>query len=71
MIEPLGIKNIKQYSALADTQITIPRDWVDFRLAQLQFLKEGSDNHRTHLIKLRKETSDKELKRKIKSFIGI
>lgn len=67
----LGIKNIKQYSELADTQITIPRDWVDFRLAQLQFLKERSDNHRTHLIKLRKETSDKELKRKIKSFIGI
>jgi hypothetical protein len=40
------------------------------RLAQLHFLSERSEAHRTHLNQLRKETSDKDLKQKIKSFIG-
>jgi tetratricopeptide (TPR) repeat protein len=64
-----GIASMTQYAALPTADKTIPNDWIDFRLAQLHLLQNGHKDNRKVLVKLRKATSDRDLKRRIKSLL--
>lgn len=65
----LGLESMNQYAQLPMTKKTISKDWINFRLYQLRFLKERQKLDREAINKLRKNTSDKALKAKIKSFL--
>ncbi|MCB1583272.1 MAG: hypothetical protein KDI92_09430 [Xanthomonadales bacterium] len=65
----VGIKNIQLYAALPKGDKTIPQDWIDFRLAQLNFLNSGQTLDKTELLKIQSRTSLDELKAKIQSFL--
>jgi tetratricopeptide (TPR) repeat protein len=64
-----GFVSMTRYAALPAADKTIPKDWVDYRLAQLQFLQDSDKDNRNALIKLSKASSDKDLKRRIKSLL--
>jgi tetratricopeptide (TPR) repeat protein len=65
----VGIKNIQLYAALPAEAKTIAQDWVEFRLAQLQFLKSGAGVEKSKLLEIQSRTSLAELKAKIDSFL--
>ncbi len=64
----LGLQNMTQYALLPENKRVIPIDWVDFRLAQLRFLLGDTSVNEQDLRKMISETSDKNLKKKIKTF---
>lgn len=66
----LGITSIKQYTALAEENKTIPNGWVNFRLAQLNYLKLKGVNEQEILEKIMRNTDDKNLKDKIESVLN-
>lgn len=66
-----GIENMKRYTGVPEKDRTIPQDWVDFRLAQLEFLRHGKADSLNTLHRLRKSTSDEQLVDKIESFLRV
>jgi tetratricopeptide (TPR) repeat protein len=64
-----GLESMTQYASLPVAKRTISKDWIDFRLYQLRFLKERQKHDRDAINRLRKSTSDKALKAEIKSFL--
>ncbi|TQV89276.1 tetratricopeptide repeat protein [Aliikangiella coralliicola] len=65
----LGLRSIAQYAAIPAENRLISKDWVNFRIAQLQFLSEGKPGDTQPLVKLMTSTSDKDLKNKIQSLL--
>lgn len=66
---PQGIASISEYASLPADDKTIPNDWVDFRLAQLNYLSEKTQSNQHALEKISEKTSNKDLKSKIRSFL--
>lgn len=64
-----GIQSIKEYAAIAEEDKTIPNDWVDFRLAQLSYMKLKGVEQRKVLEQIKRNTKDNGLKDKIKSVL--
>jgi tetratricopeptide (TPR) repeat protein len=64
-----GLENMKRYAATPIVERTISDDWVNFRIAQLEFLSQGDSGELKAFKKMRAKTSDKDLKKKIKSFL--
>lgn len=65
----LGLKSMKQYASLPKSLRTINDEWVAFRIVQLEFLSGQRANSLSSLKKMRRATSDKDLKKKIKSLL--
>jgi tetratricopeptide (TPR) repeat protein len=66
----LGYESMKQYSQLPEKNKTIPQDWVEFRLVQIQFLKNPNTRDSKPFLKIQSSTSDDSLKEKIRSFLN-
>jgi len=66
----LGLQSMKQYSHLPEEEQTIPKDWVEFRLAQLSFLINKQAKDRELLLKIQATTTEESLKQKITSFLN-
>ncbi|NVJ66973.1 MAG: hypothetical protein HWE16_10825 [Gammaproteobacteria bacterium] len=65
----LGIASIQHYAQLSAENKTIPADWVNFRLAQLQLLKGDKAVSLNTLKTLKSDTDDRSLKSKISSLL--
>ncbi|NVK21338.1 MAG: hypothetical protein HWD86_02365 [Kangiellaceae bacterium] len=65
----LGVESIQQYAELSAEDKTIPDDWVEFRLLQLQFLSGNSSVNKQTINALKAKTEEKSLKDKISSFL--
>jgi tetratricopeptide (TPR) repeat protein len=63
----IGLKSIVRYQALPNAEKTIPSDWVDFRIAQIKFLR--SNENKAELIAIKTTTQDESLQNKIDSFL--
>lgn len=64
-----GIQSINEYAAIAEEDKTIPKDWVNFRSAQLSYLKLKGIEQRKVLEQIKHKTKDGDLKDKIKSVL--
>jgi tetratricopeptide (TPR) repeat protein len=65
----LGLENMTQYSEIRSDTKTISKNWVDFRLAQLKFLIDDRTENSQPLTDMMRTTSDRDLKKKIKSVL--
>ena len=66
----LGIQNIQLYAALPQKNKTIPPDWIDFRLAQLQFLHHQLPITQAKILTIKSTTELSGLREKIDTFLG-
>ncbi len=64
-----GLESMKQYQSIPAESRTISEDWVNFRLAQLNYLQKPSPDQRKSLEKIKRETKDHDLKTKINSIL--
>jgi tetratricopeptide (TPR) repeat protein len=67
----LGITSIEQYAQLPAEQRTISDEWISFRLTQLRYLNQHSDTSIQDFERLKEESEDGSLKRKISQFLAL
>ncbi len=65
----IGIQHMRHYAALPAAKRTIDQQWVDFRLAQLQFLKQGTSAPVQDLEMLLASATDEDLRDKVSAFL--
>ena len=65
----LGLQSINHYQTFAEQDKIISPDWISFRSAQLTYLIDKTEQNTKQLEILGNQTSDKDLRRKIKGLL--
>lgn len=65
----LGLEKMTEYRSLEKSARSVSDDWIDFRIAQLKYLNGNKSVNQKYFKKLSAATRDKDLRKKIKSFM--